>query len=66
MLLVLHHRVSTRASLGPDNGVGTGAELGPGVVVANRTRLPGEAEPHHCGDGAARPPPDWIDKIQVK
>jgi hypothetical protein len=33
-------------------GVGTGAELGPGVAVLDRTRLPGKAMPATVGAGA--------------
>ena len=32
-------------------GVGTGAELGPGVMLLDRTRLPGKAMPATVGAG---------------
>jgi 2,3,4,5-tetrahydropyridine-2-carboxylate N-succinyltransferase len=38
--------------LSPDCGVGTGAELGPGVVLHDRTRLPGKQSPTMVGAGA--------------
>ena len=37
---------------GPDCGVGTGAELGPGVMLLDRTRLPGKAMLATVGAGA--------------
>ncbi|NOQ53639.1 MAG: hypothetical protein GQ558_03430, partial [Thermoplasmata archaeon] len=40
------------AELEPDCGVGTGAELGPGVMLLDRTRLPGKAMPATVGAGA--------------
>ena len=33
-------------------GVGTGAELGPGVMLLDRTRLPGKQSPATVGAGA--------------
>ena len=38
--------------VGPDCGVGTGARLGPRVVLVDRTRLPGKQSPAMVGAGA--------------
>jgi len=44
--------VGEAARLGPGCGVGTGAELGPGVMLLDRTRLPGKQAPATVGAGA--------------
>lgn len=53
---ILHKAMAVRTGpgchIGPDRGVGTGAELGPGVVLLDRTRLPGKQIPATVGAGA--------------
>jgi acetyltransferase-like isoleucine patch superfamily enzyme len=50
--LILSILSMCQAVWGPDCGVGTGAELGPGVAVLDRTRLPGKSMPATVGAGA--------------
>lgn len=45
-------RLGAGCHMGPDSGVCTGAELGPGVALLDRTRLPRKQSPAMVGAGA--------------